>query len=414
MATKKKTPSKPPADTAKPTAANPRRKLTVHRALVTLLLVVVPMAFLPQLWCGREAGAWYRGERSMRMPLARHVMEVVQTGVGVDDFSTGSARFDGEWLFGTYLMSGIGLSQVVLEHPETSEELLPVIRTCIERLLEKRTREFDNNAWGSDPIETLENGRGHAAYLGYFNILLGLHRMIEPNSPHAALNDRITLALVKRLQQSPIGLIESYPLEVYPVDNAACFGGIALHQQVTGTDHRQLLQKAAGDLRTRYTDPTSGMLIQAVGLDDGNAIDKPRGSGTALASYFLSFDDGPCGLLSQEMYSALRLRHSGTILGFGYVREYPASVEAGMGDIDSGPVIFGMSFSGTGFSLGPARTHGDPEGFTRIYRSLYIVGAPFESKRQREFVTGGPLGNAIMLAMLTARRRQPVLPEASP
>lgn len=379
----------------------PRRKLTLQRFLWTLILLFLPLPFLPRWWCGHEADGWYRGETSSQLPLARHVKDMVTTGVGIDDFSTGSKRFDGEWLFGTYMMSGMGLCQVVLAHPETSTEFTPAIKACIDSLLEERSREFDTEAWGNDALATLEQGKGHAAYLGYLNLLLGLYRKLEPGNDYAVLNDRITEALARRLSLSTIGLIETYPDEVYPVDNAACVGGIALHHEVTGKGYPDVLKAAYAVFRNRYIDSESGMLFQAVDNADGDPIDKPRGSGTALAAYFLSFGRDPS--LGRELYQSLRIKHSGGIVGFGYVEEYPDSVEAGYGDIDSGPVVFGMSFSGTGFAMGPARMHGDREFYIMIYRSLYIVGAPYDSQRKRQFVTGGPIGNTIMLAMLTAQ-----------
>lgn len=399
-------------DTKKDSAPQkPRKRLTLRRLAWTLLLLAAPALIVPRWWCGREAAGWYRGELSSQMPLARHVAQTAQSGVGIGDFRTGDKRFDGEWAFGTYMMAGTGLAQVVLQHPETTDELLPAIDTCIRQLLEPGARAFDTAAWENDALATLQEGRGHAAYLGYFNILLGLHRKLVPDSRYVALNDRISFALASRLRASKIALIETYPREVYPVDNAAVIGSIALHHENTGTDHGELLAAEYAALRERYTDPVSGLLYQCVDAITGEPYDKPRASGTALAAYFLSFgiDDS----LSRELYNALRLKTSVEVLGFGMVNEYPDNVNAGAGDIDSGPVLFGLSFSGTGFAMSSARIHGDEDFYVGIYRILYLVGSPYDANRKRNFVTGGPLGNAIMLAMLTARQ-SPRLQETAP
>ena len=65
-------------------------------------------------------------------------------------------------------------------------------------------------------------------------------------------------------------------------------------------------------------------------------------------------------------------------------------------------MILGYSFSGTGFALAPAKIHGDQELFADLFSTAYLMGAPHQEAGIRNFVAGGPLGNAILLAMITA------------
>jgi hypothetical protein len=146
-------------------------------------------------------------------------------------------------------------------------------------------------------------------------------------------------------------------------------------------------------------DQQTGLLIQCVVPETGEPADEPRGSGTALGGYFLSFADRE---LSRELYTAAGRQLAGRILRFGVVREYPRGV-TGRGDIDSGPILFGYGLSATGFMIAGSRIHNDAAWFTRLTSTAYLYGAPLRHGDRREYVTGGPLGNAIMLAMLTAR-----------
>ena len=84
---------------------------------------------------------------------------------------------------------------------------------------------------------------------------------------------------------------------------------------------------------------------------------------------------------SRELYDALRKSCGTSWAGFGLVKEYPPNVKAGWGDIDSGPVVLGVSFSGTGFTIAGARAHGDYRVFRALYRTSYIVGAPLYEDR---------------------------------
>ncbi len=65
----------------------------------------------------------------------------------------------------------------------------------------------------------------------------------EVRDEYADLNDRITNTLIKQLRNSPIMLIETYPWEVYPVDNCFVIGSLGLHQLATEKDHRQLINR---------------------------------------------------------------------------------------------------------------------------------------------------------------------------
>jgi len=100
-----------------------------------------------------------------------------------------------------------------------------------------------------------------------------------------------------------------------------------------------------------------------------------------------------------------------SLLGFGFVREYPRHM-AGQGDIDSGPVLFGYGVSPTGFALEDARMYGDRAYFRKLYATAHLFGAPTVSRKRVNFTTGGPLGNALLFAMLTAPRDLEVNREA--
>jgi hypothetical protein len=370
---------------------------------VAAALFIIPALVVPRLWCGRGADALFDGERSAQEPLAREVASWVEQGVTTEDFNTGSDRFDGEWTFGSYCMAGLGLCQFVKEHPDARDEYLPAIERCIEGLLQKRTRRFDTDAWGEDALETLAGNKGHAAYLGYMNVLLGLYRETAPGERFVEVNDAITAALVRRLEAKETLLVETYPTEGYPVDNCAVIASIALHGRSGGADHSALVRRWVDHYRSRYVHAASGMLYQAADTVSGAVEDAPRASGTALGAYFLSLAQEP---FARELSDAVRRSARREIIGFGLVREYAPGFHGGRGDIDSGPVILGISFSGTGFAIAGARAAGDRAFYRELYRTSYLVGAPYRREGRGSYAMGGPLGNSIMLAMLTAPRQR--------
>jgi hypothetical protein len=65
-------------------------------------------------------------------------------------------------------------------------------------------------------------------------------------------------------------------------------------------------------------------------------------------------------------------------------------------------VLLGVSVAATGFALAPARAHGRRESFTRLYRTTDLFGVPITMGDRSCFLTGGAIGNALLLALLTS------------
>lgn len=368
------------------------------RYLITVACVLALAAVLPRSLVGREAGALFEGDAPAQGSLARAVAADVLRDSGVAAFHTGSGRFDGEWALVTSQMSALGLSQVILAHPAERARYLPSLRLAVEHILRPQTFAFATQAWGVSPLDHLDDERGHA-YLGYVALALGALRAVDPATPRAALHDRIVASLARRLERSPSGALETYPGESYPCDLASVVGAIGQHARLTGADRRALLSRMSAVYLARWIDPSSGYLAQAVDPATGAPTSPGRGSGTALSSYFLSFADPA---LSRALGLAVARTGARTLAGFGGVREY-APGSSGHGDIDSGPVVLGVSVSATGFALSSARQLGDRGRFVALYRTAALFGVPVARGDGRAFLAGGPIGNAILLAMLTAR-----------
>ncbi len=353
------------------------------------ILLVIAAVVVLGLWIytGSVGNSWFDGDRDVQIPLADAVAERALRLGGHAGIGTGSARFDGEWDLGTCQMTVLGLSQVIGQHPETRERYLPAIDACLDWLITPEARAFGTRAWGTDGLDELD---GNHAYMGYIAMALGARRLLGDDPRYDPVHDRLSVALARGLE-GPVHRFRTYPNESYPVDQSTVVGAVELHMRTTGADHREVLADWMRRYRVASVDPESGMLFQSLSAETGAALDRPRGSGTAFAAYFLKDADPE---LSRELYGSLR--HA-NYLGLGGVLEYPAG-EFGMGDVDSGPVLLGVSVSATGFGMAGARIWDDRTSYRRTYRTAHLFGVPFRGR----FLTGGGIGNAIMLAMMTA------------
>ena len=385
----------PGADDHSKTAQHSGRSVWLRR-VVLLTVFLATLRLLPPAWCGRNGGAWWRGDLELQARLGSSVERWISRPLVLDQFLTGDPTFDGEWLFGTFQMAILGSAQLAREHPELRADCLRRMELAEDRMLAEQVRHFDRREWKEDPIDALDGPNGHAGYLAYFNLALGVHRQLDPQFKHRGLNDRISVALARNLNASPIRLIETYPGQTYPVDNCAAAASLLLHDRADRTNRfRPVYQRWLAEMKSRYTDPRTGLLIQAVSSRTGNPTDAPRGSGTLLGSYFLGLAGEP---FARDLYLAARRELTAPVAGFGAVREYPPGIIAGSGDIDSGPLIFGRSISASGFMMGCARQQGDEETFRSIFRSVHLFGAPTRQAGMTTFAVGGPLGDSLLTA----------------
>jgi hypothetical protein len=90
-------------------------------------------------------------------------------------------------------------------------------------------------------------------------------------------------------------------------------------------------------------------------------------------------------------------------LGLAAVREYPASA-GGQGDVDSGPLFFGISPAATGFALAGARHAGDARLLAALLGTAELAGTSFGWGGRRRYLVAPLVGDAIVLAMRAARR----------
>lgn len=376
-----------------------RRPAQVAALVVAFTIVgAVVVRWLPAYLCGRDAEGWLRGDRARVQALAEELVAFEARDDAVRRVKSQN-RFAGEWALVTHQMIALGLAQLCLNNPDLTDRYAKVLSRAAQKSFLPEMRDFGTAAWsGEDALASLEGSHGHA-YLAYSALAVGMARLFDAQVPKsiAAQHDALIAAYERRLLASPTGLIETYPGEAYPTDVAAVAAAIAVHGRATGADHRKVIAHWAARVAALQIDPQSGLVIQRMDARQGRAHDAPRGSGTGLAAYFAGFADRATALrLAEGLW-----RHESTLLGFSAIREYAAGHQ-GRGDIDSGPVLFGVSVAATGFALAPARAFGRDATFLRLYRTTHLFGVPVWRGDRLRFATGGPIGNALLFAFLTS------------
>jgi hypothetical protein len=362
-----------------------------HRLLV--LLALCASLFLPAPLLRTGAHTWIDPSSDAGPDLAASLDARLRRGVQSDGFGTGAPVIDGEWLLASYAFAAVGYAQVGARHPETREANIARANFAVEQLMLPEVRRFDTALWGDDMLSCLHQDAHDHVVLGYLALGLGGARLLDPNMPRAALHDEVIATLERRLARGQGALLETYPGRAWPVDNASMYAAIGLHARATGRPVPAAVSRRIARWETDFVDD-DGLLIQSVRPDSGAPTDTVRGSGTSLAAWLMGFvAPDTAGRLARGTRDTL----GDTFLGLGVVREYRPGVD-GRGDVDSGPLVLGYSISGTGFALGAARQIGDRDWAAELWSTTRLFGVPW---RRSGFLTGGPLGNALLLAFLT-------------
>jgi hypothetical protein len=366
---------------------------TLIRVLAGALAAVLTVRFVPATFCARNANRLFDGDHVAAGKAMRGAGRQIAAPIELARFGTGSTRFDAEWRFITYVSTAYAAAQVAAEHESEGTDARLILRTSVERALSPDARVYDTNAWGEDAIATLDsNESAHGGLIGYLCLALALEGRIAPVAEHVVLENRLRATIANRLKLAKSGLINTYPSEAYPADNAPGAACLTFGSKDDLAVARAFESRLAAD----YVDDASGLLVQRVSGTGVDVHGQGRASGSAFAAYFLGFSGAPIAL---DLHRALQ-RQTTNILGFAGVQEYRGK---GRSDVDSGALIFGMSPSATAFTLGSARAQGDRQTFRAIYASNQLFGMPVDNANSRNTVVGGPVADAIIAAMVTAR-----------
>ena len=128
------------------------------RAAVGLACVLVGALAITPSVCRRGAAPVWADDPPTMARYAAGVERWIAGPLAAEQFTTGSPLFDGEWLFGTYLMAGLGFGQLALAAPPGSAErgrYATLLGVCLDRLISDEVRGFDAHRHGEDPLLSL-------------------------------------------------------------------------------------------------------------------------------------------------------------------------------------------------------------------------------------------------------------------
>lgn len=194
-----------------------------------------------------------------------------------------------------------------------------------------------------------------AFYRGWTAYVLGRILMLEPqDSSIRVVFQENCAAIAKAIEATEKPYLESYSELSWPADNVVCLAALALHDRLFEPRYSETRIKWLNRIKSSLL-PENQLIPHAYNLKKNKALMGARGSSQALMLAFLPEIDS---MFAREQYQRFRSTFLTYCLGLPGIREYPHGL-AGTGDIDSGPVVFGIGGAASIVAVRAASLHED-------------------------------------------------------
>lgn len=311
-------------------------------------------------------------------------------------------QFQGEWALYSCSMLAESLSNMAELYPETKDDAVATIDSLIQIVKSPELRLYDKLRWDEDPLESLEGDKSHVSYLSHLAWMIGNYRRIGEDNKYKQLHDSVCEAMNRRIQQSPLLNIPTYPNEpIYVPDMMVAIVALSDYARLNDCKYSSTVKAWICRSKTEWLDNKTGLLVSF--LDDNGMRDTPvKGSYAALNCYYLTKIDAE---FANEQYDKLKIHFRQSFPATG-IREYhDHSCWLGM-DIDAGPIILNLSPSGTAFAIGAATYFNDIKFRNSLLKTAEIAGHTVKWNNKRHYLLGdiALVGEVITLAMRTNYR----------
>lgn len=308
-------------------------------------------------------------------------------------------QFQGEWALYSCSMLAESLSNMAELYPETKDDAVATIDSLIQIVKSPELRLYDKLRWDEDPLESLEGDKSHVSYLSHLAWMIGNYRRIGGDNKYKQLHDSVCEAMNRRIQQSPLLNIPTYPDEpIYVPDMMVAIVALSDYARLNDCKYSSTVRDWICRAKTEWIDNKTGLLVSF--LDDKGIIEAlVKGSYAALNCYYLTKIDSD---FAKEQYEKLKIYFGQSFPASGIKEYHNRSCWLGM-DIDAGPIILNLSPSGTAFAIGCATYFADTDFRNNLLRTAEIAGHTVKWNNKRHYLLGdiALVGEAITLAMRT-------------
>ena len=379
-----------------------RMKILLFLCLAILLIVLVKIVWVAIMT--KSIGS-FETERTDILKRRNYLLEkVVTTPKGLIDAmpSAVGSHFQGEWAIYSTSMLSAALVNIAKLYPETRAEAAGKIDSLIKITMSPELREYDASSWGEDPLESLKGDKSHISYISLLAWEISGYKTVGGDGKYDALFDSLCETMARRIMASPDVNLQTFPgTYIFVPDMLVAIVALANYAKLNGGKYRDVVDIWLANMKANHMDSTTGLIKSLVPDGETWIGEQPvLGSYSALSVYYLTYVDED---FAREQYALLKktFLKKRPFTGF---RELPKGTKGPILLMDSGPVIFGLSPTGTAFGIGGATYFQDQRLRKRFLRTGELAGFSVSSRHSRHYLLADyvPVGEAITLAMRTA------------
>lgn len=320
-----------------------------------------------------------------------NVLDAMPAGIG--------SQFQGEWALYSCSMYCKSLVNIAHLYPEIEENAIETIDKLIEIVMSDELRRYDKERWGEDPIDGMGGSLSHISYYSHLAWMIGGFKEINGGTKYDDIYHDLCAAMNKRILESPILNVQTYPGEVvYVPDMLVAI--VALHQysRFNNGKYSSTVESWKQIMKDKFTDANTGLIASFISESENYSVIK--GSYSALNTYYLALVDEEYGKQQYDLLKKFFFQYKPC----SGLREYhDDNCWFGL-DIDAGPIIMNLSPSGTAFALGSITYFGDNEIRKSFLKTAEIAASTWTSGNKRHYILANLalVGEAITLAMRTS------------
>ena len=380
----------------------------IQKGMAWSIIIIVALIVAKVIWvtCAITGHGSYEGEKKEIIRRANYLTSKVVTTPRklLDEMPSGiGEQFQGEWAIYSCSMTCAALANIAILYPQNKELSIKFMGQIIDIALSQEIREYDRLRWREDPLDGIYGDLSHISYYSHLAWMISRYKQIGGDGKYDGMYHSLCKAMNRRIRQSPYLNCETYPGElVYIPDMLVAI--VALHNyscqydEEYSTTVNMWIERA----KKEWIDKETGLLASFLDAENGitQIIMPVKGSYSALNCYYLSLVDP---VFAKEQYECFLRNFKQRFPITGISEYHDGNCLFGM-DIDAGPILFGLSPSGTGFALGAA-TSLDDSGFRKkLLQTIETGGSTVRWLGQSHYLVSNIalVAEAIILAMRTS------------
>ncbi len=291
--------------------------------------------------------------------------------------------------FFTYVLYGLSWVNIGLGQSDdvTKQEALREARFALDEL---------DSPEGRAPFSPNLSPSYGIFYVGWSNYLRAGIIALQDTPDQRELDALIENcdSTIQAMRQASSPFLTSYPGQAWPVDMYPALVSIKACDEFTdrtyqGQTYAEVIEDWL-DAADQTVDPVHGL----VGHRSEPYIEHPRATSQTLILRFLAELDQD---RARAGYLRFREQHQSAIIGLPVIREHPFGIDE-PGDVDSGPLIFGATASGTVVAMATAQANGDHALASALQQQARSGGFPIRGPGGSRYALGVlPIGDLFVI-----------------